>query len=73
MGWPSGTLLLSEVVLRSGEHHLILVARTNVGDFVMDNLTQAVRTVAVAKSDYKWVRIESSDNPEFWNKIRERI
>ena len=27
-GWPARTLLLSEVVVNSGEHHLVLVVRT---------------------------------------------
>lgn len=71
-GWPSGTLLLTEVALRSGEHHLVLIARTNEGDLVLDNLKQTVRTVVEAELDYKWVRIESFDNPQFWNKVRER-
>jgi predicted transglutaminase-like cysteine proteinase len=69
-GWPPETLLLTEVALQSGEHHLVLIARTNEGDLVLDNLHPTVRTVAEADLDYKWVRMESSDDPKFWNKIR---
>jgi hypothetical protein len=32
-------LLLSEVVVSSGEYHLVLVLRTKSGDLLLDNLT----------------------------------
>ncbi|WP_424578784.1 transglutaminase-like cysteine peptidase [Bradyrhizobium sp. USDA 241] len=44
-GWPARVLLLSEVVMRSGEHHLVLLVRTSSGDFVLDNLTPRVKRV----------------------------
>ncbi|MEI9803960.1 MAG: transglutaminase-like cysteine peptidase [Pseudolabrys sp.] len=68
-GWQADVLLLSEVELRSGEHHLVLVARTNECDLVLDNLKSKVRSVAEAELDYKWVRMESSGNPMFWTKL----
>ena len=69
-GWPSDALLLTEVSLKSGEHHLVLVARTNEGDLILDNLHQTIRTVAEANTDYKWVRMESERNPLYWSKVR---
>ena len=63
-GWPSSALLLSEVVIASGEHHLVLVVRTTQGNVVLDNLNQNIRTVETAR--YKWVRIQSGSNPKFW-------
>jgi predicted transglutaminase-like cysteine proteinase len=69
-GWPSGALLLVEVKLPSGEHHLVLIARTNEGDLVLDNLKSTVRTVAEASLNYKWVRMESANEPKFWNKVQ---
>jgi predicted transglutaminase-like cysteine proteinase len=70
-GWPMDSLLMAEVVLPSGEHHLVLIARTSEGDLVLDNLKTKVRTLAEARMDYKWVRIESDRNPKFWNKVLE--
>ena len=35
-GWPSRSLLLAEVVVPWGEHHLVLVVRTDKGDLVLD-------------------------------------
>jgi predicted transglutaminase-like cysteine proteinase len=67
-GWPSRSLVLTEVVVPSGEHHLVLVVRTGDGDFVLDNLTSAVRSVS--KTPYRWVRAQSPRNPKFWSMIR---
>ena len=63
-GWPSHSLLLAEVVVASGEHHLVLVARTNEDDFILDNLTDDVRSVSLI--EYKWVRAQRVENPRFW-------
>ena len=43
--WPPRVLLLSEVVVPSGAHHLILVVRTKEADLVLDNLNANVRPV----------------------------
>ncbi len=68
LGWPSRTLLLSEVVIASGEHHLVLVARTSDGDVVLDNLNANV--YPVSKAHHGWVRIQSPGNPKFWSTVR---
>jgi predicted transglutaminase-like cysteine proteinase len=64
LGWPSRTLLLSEVATSWGEHHLVLVVRTAGGDVVLDNLNANV--YPVSKARYEWVRIQSPLNPKFW-------
>lgn len=66
LGWPSEVLLLAEVVVPSGEHHLILVVRTKDSDLVLDNLNANIRTAAMTRYQYQWVRIESPYNPKFW-------
>jgi predicted transglutaminase-like cysteine proteinase len=66
-GWPSHSLLLTEVVVASGEHHLVLVVRTSEDDFVLDNLNGAVRPVSQIK--YQWVRAQQAENPKFWSAI----
>ena len=65
-GWPARDLLLVEVVVPSGEHHLILVVRTKDIDLVLDNLNANIRTAAMTRYQYQWVRIESPYNPRFW-------
>jgi predicted transglutaminase-like cysteine proteinase len=67
LGWPTDALLLSEVVTRAGEHHLILVAHTKTADMVLDNLDPAIRSVG--STAYRWVRAESPANPKFWSRV----
>ena len=69
-GWPSRALLLSEVVVPSGEHHLILVVRTKDTDLVLDNLNPNVRSVSATYRQYQWVRVETPQNPKFWARVR---
>ena len=67
LGWPSRSLLLAEVVVDSGEHHLILVVRTREDDVVLDNLSGVVRPVS--EINYRWVRSQQENNPQFWSAI----
>ncbi len=63
-GWPSGALLLAEVILPSREHHLVLVVRTREDDLVLDNLSSDIRPAS--QSDYRWLRMQRKDNPNYW-------
>jgi predicted transglutaminase-like cysteine proteinase len=67
--WPSRSLLLAEVIVRSGEHHLVLVVRTRTVDLVLDNLTPFLRPVGAAIKDYEWLRIESPNNSLLWSTV----
>ena len=66
-GWPSRSLLLAEVVVPSGEHHLVLVVRTREDDVVLDSLSWTVRPVS--QIHYQWVRAQQAGNPKFWSSI----
>jgi hypothetical protein len=68
-GWPSGALLLSEVVTNWGKHHLVLVVRTRSGDLVLDNLTPQIKPWADAP--YRWVRIQIPNRP-LWTTLAGR-
>ena len=68
-GWPSAALLLAEVVLKSGEHHLVLVVKMKNAVVVLDNLETRVVPMKVALRTYRWSRIESEQNPKFWNAV----
>jgi predicted transglutaminase-like cysteine proteinase len=69
-GWPARTVLLSEVVTVSGEHHLVTVVRTNNGDLVLDNLTDQIKPWS--RTPYRWLRIQTPKNPNHWASISER-
>src|SRR5689334_13443382 len=65
-GWPSRALLLSEVIVPDGQHHLVLVVRTKETDLVLDNLNPNVRPVSATHRQYQWIRVEMPQNPKFW-------
>lgn len=69
-GWPPRTLLLGEVVIASGQHHLVLVVRTKSGDLVLDNLTPQIRSWS--RAPYRWVRVQSPSNPRYWRTVASR-
>jgi predicted transglutaminase-like cysteine proteinase len=69
-GWPARTLLLSEVVTGSGQHHLVLLVRTSEGDVVLDNLTG--RIVPWFKTPYRWVRTQMPGVPKLWATVANR-
>jgi predicted transglutaminase-like cysteine proteinase len=69
LGWPSRSLLLSEVVVPSGEHHLVLVVQTKGLDLVLDNLSENIRPLRTIIHQYRWVRMETPFNPKFWSTV----
>jgi predicted transglutaminase-like cysteine proteinase len=68
LGWPASDLLLAEVVTSWGEHHLVVVVRTNEGDLVADSLSHQIRNWS--KTPYQWVRVESPANPTYWETVK---
>jgi predicted transglutaminase-like cysteine proteinase len=66
-GWPARVLLLSEVVVGSGEHHLVLLVRTRSGDLVLDNLTPKIKPWS--RTSYRWLRVQSPGLDGLWARI----
>jgi predicted transglutaminase-like cysteine proteinase len=69
LGWPPGSLLLAEVIVPDGEHHLVLVVRTNDVDLVLDNLKRNIQPAGMTYRQYQWVRIETAENPKLWVRV----
>jgi len=63
-GWPARVLLLSEVAVSSGEHHLVLLVRTRSGDLVLDNLTPEIKQWS--RTPYRWVRVQRPGRDGLW-------
>ncbi|MGY3411033.1 putative transglutaminase-like cysteine proteinase [Bradyrhizobium sp. GM5.1] len=68
-GWAARALLLSEVVVDSGEHHLVLLVRTRSGDLVLDNLSPEIKLWS--RVVYRWVRVQMSRH-NLWARIQGR-
>lgn len=64
-GWPSRALLLAAARLPDGQRHLVLIARTTGGDFVLDNLSRQIRPII--EVGYRWERIQDEHSPRFWH------
>jgi predicted transglutaminase-like cysteine proteinase len=63
LGIPAGALRIGVTATRGGIPHAILIVRTSNGDYVLDNLTGDIRSLA--RSGYS-VRMMSTANPLKW-------
>jgi predicted transglutaminase-like cysteine proteinase len=63
-GFPRGALLLAVVKDEHGDGHAVLMARTSRGDFVLDNLADAVKPWD--KTSYRFVKRQSQENQNVW-------
>jgi predicted transglutaminase-like cysteine proteinase len=66
-GWPSSALPTAIVRTSRGEEHLVLVARTSQGDFVLDNLNDQVAPWKSAA--YSWEKIQSPTDGLTWRSV----
>jgi len=66
-GWSRSALLLTVVLDKNNEGHLVLMARTNDGDLVLDNLTDSVKTWE--GTGYTFIKRQSADNPNNWVRL----
>tara|TARA_R110000868_G_scaffold4752_1_gene29395 strand:- start:967 stop:1533 length:567 start_codon:yes stop_codon:yes gene_type:complete len=62
-GVSSGALRIAYTHTRRGEPHAVLVVKTSQGDYVLDNLSNTVKSLRA--SGYK-IRSMSSSNPNRW-------
>ena len=62
-GVPASSLRIAYTHTRRGEPHAVLVVRTSDGDFVLDNLSNTVKTLRA--SGYN-IRSMSTANPNKW-------
>lgn len=63
-GWPARALLLGEVIIGSGQHHLVLLVRTLSGDLVLDNLVLEIKPWS--EVPYRWLRVQMPSNHQLW-------
>jgi predicted transglutaminase-like cysteine proteinase len=70
-GWPASALLIATAQIPSGEGHAVLLAVTDKGDLVLDNLRDGV--VSFDRLPYRWVKRMSAENPLRWRKIAPRL
>jgi predicted transglutaminase-like cysteine proteinase len=68
-GWSSSDLLLAEVrLISTGKHHLVLVVHGVGGEWVLDSRKSDVVHFGDVREEYIWLRVQSAENPKFWNR-----
>ena len=68
-GLSPSNLLITVVRKPDGQGHAVLTVRTDKGDFILDNLTNAIRQWD--QTGYVFLKRQSSDNPGRWVTIQE--
>ena len=63
-GWPVSSVLMTVVRDEKGEGHAVLTARTDQGDYILDNKLEDVRVWN--KTPYQFVMRQSYLNPKVW-------
>ncbi len=64
LGWPASALLITVVRDEKGEGHAVLTARTQQGDYILDNKTDEIRLWH--QTPYRYVMRQSYLNPRVW-------
>jgi predicted transglutaminase-like cysteine proteinase len=67
-GWPKAALLMTVVVDRHGDGHLILMVRTDRGDLILDNMREEI--VSWDRTGYRFVKRQSALDPNDWVSIQ---
>jgi predicted transglutaminase-like cysteine proteinase len=65
-GWPKSALLIATARNRKGELHAVLIASTEQGDYVLDNVTNRIH--GWDDTRYKWVVRQSTNDPKVWRR-----
>lgn len=63
-GWPTSSLLITVAKQWNGEGHAVLVAVTDRGEFVLDNMARDV--AGWRNAPYQWVMRQSQGDPNIW-------
>jgi len=63
-GFPESALLITVVRDRQGDGHAVLMVRTTEGDFVLDNVTDAI--LPWHQTGYRFVKRQSQWSPSVW-------
>jgi predicted transglutaminase-like cysteine proteinase len=64
MGWSVKALRIAVAKTPTGKGHAVLVVKTDRGDLVLDNRTNAIK--GWRDTDLRWLMIQSGDDPRIW-------
>ena len=64
LGFPAESLLITVVLDEDGNGHAVLTARTDAGDFILDNRRDAIHRWSETR--YQFLKRQSQNNPQIW-------
>jgi len=63
-GWPRQALLITVVRDKRGDGHAVLTAKTDKGEFILDNQNEDV--LVWSETGYRFVKRQSQNDPNLW-------
>ena len=69
-GWPEAALSIVMVIEQAGRGHAVLVAMTDKGDFVLDNLNRSI--MSPQQTGYQFRKAVTPDNYNLWRSVTVR-
>lgn len=63
-GFPRQALLMTVVKEKNGDGHAVLTVKTNRGEFVLDNMSDAIKPWTM--TPYRFVKRQSQENQNVW-------
>lgn len=66
-GWPPSALRILLADTETGERHVVLLARTDRADFILDNRFDRVTTWDRLR--YRWIALQSSHDMLAWHRV----
>jgi predicted transglutaminase-like cysteine proteinase len=63
-GFPRAALLMTVVKEKNGDGHAVLTVKTNRGEFVLDNMNDAIKPWT--RTDYRFVKRQSQATANIW-------
>ena len=69
VGVPAGNLLMTVARQRNGDGHAVLIVRTSLGEFVLDNLEP--RVLSWTDTNYTFLKRQSDQNSGVWVTIND--
>jgi predicted transglutaminase-like cysteine proteinase len=63
-GWPREALLITVVRDKNGDGHAVLTVKTDKGEYVLDNQTDAI--AMWSDTGYRFVKRQSQSDPNVW-------
>src|SRR5882672_7390917 len=70
LGFPDSALRIAEVFTANFVRHVVLIVRTDKGNYVLDNLSNELKTPE--QTDYAWIKWQDPASRSGWSSLERR-